>query len=553
MGAFDDDQIVPRNAFDDLPPALSPGERLEDVGKGALTGLGEGAVNVVGAPGDITTLGRSLTGADIRDEKARRELLKRPGVVPNPMMGGQGLPTSPEVQKWVEQYTGPFYQPQTTEGQFARTLASHAPNLAFGPGGLGRRFLFNAAVPAAAGELFAQSVGDDPTAQMWARGVGELASPWMVSRAISPFNTAAARTQAAKTLRDEGVAVTAGQTTGSRALRYAEEVGSGAFSERQGEQFTRAALRRAGEDAPRATQDVLAGAFNRLGGNFDSLSAKYNLAPSNNLFQKMTNARDAYLNVTPEKDVVPAVGNAIHNVVDKLAQNNWRLTGEQYSELRSSIGEDARALGRGRDPDYHGQKALYAIQHALDDEMENTIKAGRSPEDFQKWANTRRQYRNLLVVERAASKQGEKAGEGLISPSALAEATKSLQGEHNFAIGRGDFARLAKSGQAVMSPLASSGTTERAIARALPMAGVGAVLGGGGAYEADRPWYEQGAGALLGGIGASMGLGAGLRSRPMSRLLGNTVLQGQRDTTRAAFMRALLAAEEAKRQRQEQP
>lgn len=80
-------------------------------------------------------------------------------------------------------------------------------------------------------------------------------------------------------LRREGVTdLTAGQRTGNRSLKYFEsEMGGSAaerVTDRQGEQFTRAALRRMGEDAPRATPEVVDRAFDRIGASFDDLAAR---------------------------------------------------------------------------------------------------------------------------------------------------------------------------------------------------------------------------------------------------------------------------------------
>jgi hypothetical protein len=102
-------------------------------------------------------------------------------------------------------------------------------------------------------------------------------------RVISPMRIAPERQAMANTLQQEGVHLTAGQTTGNKTLSYMEsELGGGAganFMERQGEQFTAAALRRAGIDANRATPEVIDNGFNQLGQQFDDLAARNAIVP----------------------------------------------------------------------------------------------------------------------------------------------------------------------------------------------------------------------------------------------------------------------------------
>lgn len=304
-----------------------------------------------------------------------------------------------------------------------------------------------------------------------------------VRRVVSPVSTSAARQSLLNTLEREGVDVTAGQATGSDALRYAEsEIGGAAardLVERQGEQFTRAALSRAGVNADRATPDVIDNAFTRIGNQFDSLATRNTLKPDRKLQNDLVDTWRNYMSVTPPNARVPIVADMMTDINNAL-KNGGSLDGKTYQSLRSRLDRVARGSS---DPEL--ANTLRDIRSALDDGMERSI-AATNPKDLGGWRNARKEYRNMLVLEQAATGAGENAAAGLISPSALRNATVAKHGRRNYARGSGDFAELARAGEGVMKPMPQSGTAPRTASRnmgaALPAllgAGAGGVTGGG--------------------------------------------------------------------------
>lgn len=304
-----------------------------------------------------------------------------------------------------------------------------------------------------------------------------------VRRVVSPVSTSAARQSLVNTLEREGVDVTAGQATGSDALRYAEsEIGGAAardLVERQGEQFTRAALSRAGVNADRATPDVIDNAFTRIGNQFDSLATRNTLKPDRKLQNDLVDTWRNYMSVTPPNARVPIVADMMTDINNAL-KNGGSLDGKTYQSLRSRLDRVARGSS---DPEL--ANTLRDIRSALDDGMERSI-AATNPKDLGGWRNARKEYRNMLVLEQAATGAGENAAAGLISPSALRNATVAKHGRRNYARGSGDFAELARAGEGVMKPMPQSGTAPRTAIRnmgaALPAllgAGAGGVAGGG--------------------------------------------------------------------------
>lgn len=256
--------------------------------------------------------------------------------------------------------------------------------------------------------------------------------------------------------------MTAGQATGNDALRYAEsEIGGAAardLVERQGEQFTRAALSRAGVNADRATPDIIDNAFTRIGDQFDSLAARNTLKPDRKLQNDLVDTWRNYMSVTPPNARVPIVADMMTDINDAL-KNGGSLDGKTYQSLRSRLDRVARG---SRDPEL--ANTLRDIRSALDDGMERSI-AATNPKDLGGWRNARKEYRNMLVLEQAATGAGENAAAGLISPSALRNATVAKHGRRNYARGSGDFAELARAGEGVMKPMPQSGTAPRTAIR----------------------------------------------------------------------------------------
>jgi hypothetical protein len=304
-----------------------------------------------------------------------------------------------------------------------------------------------------------------------------------VRRVITPTTSNPARQAMVDALGREGVDVTAGQATGNNTLRYAEsEIGGQAAQdvmERQGEQFTRAALRRAGINADRATPDVIDDAFTRIGREFDDLGARNQVIPDRQLQTDLVDTWRDYMAMTPPNARAPV----IHDTLEDL-NNVFRagpLDGAAYQAARSRIDRAARASAA--DPQL--SEALRGIRSAIDDAMERSI-IRTNPQDHGAFRRVRNQYRNILVLEQAATGAGENAAAGLISPSALRNATVTKQGRRNYARGNGDFAELSRSGEGVMKAMPQSGTAPRSAVRnmgaavpALLGAGVGGASGGG--------------------------------------------------------------------------
>lgn len=479
-----------------------------DAGKSFGSGLIKGGIGLATLPGTVEQLGRAginyanrqFNGADAPD-----------AVSPQPF-----LPPYQAGKDIVEQkLTGPLYTPKTKVGEYAGAVGEFAPGMLFpaagaagAAGGLASRLLPNVIGPA----VFSETAGQltkGTEAEPWARLAGGIAggmAPQLAGRVISPNTIDPSRARMGQVLDNEGVQLTAGDRTGNRAVRWMESNAADvpfsgnrgqAIKEAQGEQFTRAVLSRAGIDAPRATPEVMEQAFQRIGGEFDAvgqaLQGRHALVIDRNTHQQLRRIAHDY-----ERTTEPALRNPLplaiaeeisqlHNGMPQGALSPI-ITGEAYQTIRSQLGMAARGA---RDP--RTSDALYQIQNVLDDAAEAALRA-QSPDLAQRWQQARQQYRNMIAIERAATGAGENAALGLISPSALRNAVVQLHGRRNYARGDGDFADLARAGEALLKPLPNSGTGPRAVVSAVG-AGVGAAMFGpaGGAVGALAPIAGQAA------------------------------------------------------------
>jgi hypothetical protein len=362
-------------------------------------------------------------------------------------------------------------------------------------------------------------------------GVLGIAAPFAVAagsklfqKAVSPFASSAERSKAVETLAREGVETTAGQKTGSKNLRYLEsEIGGAAASdimERQGEQFTKAALKRAGISANRASPEVIDEAFERIGQQFDDLAARNVLKPDDTLVKELRTAYNEYGSMVPPAARAPIVDELANDIVAAV-KTQGQIDGAVYQSLRSRLERMARRSKA--DPDLSG--VLRDFRGALDSGMERSI-LRTNPKDAGAWNKVRKHYRNMLVLEDAVTRAGENAAQGLISPSALRGATKTKQGTRAYARGQGDFADLARAGEAVLKPLPDSGTASRTWARnlgAMSPAMLGA--GGGGYYGAQEGGLQGAIVGALGGMLAPRIVGQMMMSKTGQRYLANQLLR----------------------------
>jgi hypothetical protein len=481
-----------------------------DMLKSAGIGLAKGAIGVAGAPGDLSDL-------LARGSKAAGDYISgKLGLEKSPELAPAIAPGAADIQKHIEGVTGEFYQPKTTAGKYAETAGEFLPSSLLGPGGLGVKV--GTGLTAALGSEAAGQYTQGSAAEPYARVAGALAgglTPGVVGRAITPLPASAARTRLVDVLQNEGVdSLTAGQRTGSRALQYGESIlgdgpgagaGTSAIQQRGQEQFTQAAMRRAGQGLDDATPETLAANNQRLGNQFEQLSARNTLTPDNQMITDIATAVRDYRNV-PNSQQAQMLQGYIDDIVPHI--NAGQMSGEQYQAMRSRLSRQANNNRQG-DPDL--ADALRGFRNALDNAMGRSIPAG-SP-DAALWQQTRREYGAQKTIEKTASRAGEATAEGQIVPANLRN-TVAAENRGAYARGEGQFSELARAGAGIMSPLPNSGTGQRNLITDF----------------AKLPFTAP--------------VGRALTSRPVQAYLGNQVLARQMEhlpPARQALLRALLA------------
>lgn len=524
---------------------------LDDVAKSVGSGLASATAGVLGAGGDFRSLlsaGTSALGDKLGvgpDKVQAFKDLTSKAVSMTPAALLAGGPTSRDIINAApDPVVSPDYKPQTLTGSYLKTGAEFLPGALVGQGGWTSRLLTGVALPAVASETAGQ-LTRGTSAEPYARAGAALLSPAIASagrRAVTPLPASADRQALAGVLQNEGIPLTAGQTSGSKPLQWMESAlgdapGAGGRSarmmENQGEAFTAAALRRSGINANRATPEVMDDAFRRIGGDFEGVARRNNLLPDARLNNDLGRAEREYNNLVSQSNRAPVVANTIEDLRGMIA--GGQISGPQYNALTSQLATQAR--GAAADPRL--QNALQGIRNALDNAMERTLLRTNNQQDMQVLRNARREYRNLLVLEKAATGAGSNAAEGLISPSQLRNAVVQ-QSRRAYGRGQGDFAELARAGEALLKPLPNSGTSPRANAMNI-LQTIGAIAGGGAGAVGGPGGAALGA---MAGLAAPAIAGRGLLSGPVQRYLSNQRLAPTQDNSAPtrALMNLLLSS-----------
>lgn len=498
-------------------PPVEQTNTFEDVAKSAGAGLARGAMDLIGLPGTIKDgvqwAGNKLIDAVIPDSilppltDEQYEQHFKSNISGEAIRGKVS-----ELTDGATEYKG-----KTLPGQYVGTASEFIPGAAaFGglsPANLTKFGLLPGMLSEAAGQATKDSWAE-PYARM-AAAILSPAAPALLKRAVTPSPIKQGEhLRQADVLEAEGIPLSGGQKTDNIAMRYAEgELGGTLgqeFMETQKTAFTKAALKRIGEDAERASPNVMNRAYKRIGGQFDDLAARNDVAADKTLVQDLLDTRDSYFEDVAKSNRAPFVDKIIKDIAEELKTKN-SISGKFYQNVRSKLGKKVR----------NGQsegEAAANIQHALDDAMERGLVAANSP-DVGAWKNVRELYRNFLVIEKAAAGAGQDTARGLLSPSQLLNATKSKQGIRNYVTGKGDFADLARAGEGVLKELPNSGTAARVASKAVP-----AILGGStaglltGGLEAATV-----AGTMVGSAVPGL-MGRAMLSRPGRKYLGNQLM-----------------------------
>lgn len=536
MGAFDD--LIPKpkttepeapalsapgGAFADLVPKAKKPGMAETAARSAVQGLTFGLADesyglTQGVKGLFTGegfgAGYERGVKEFRDkDKAGREANPITGVL-SEVAGGMGTGLG-AARAGLTLMRGGMDLPRMMAAGAAEGAAYGA---AYGAGnaegGIGERF-----DGAKDGALTGAVVGAAVPAV--ARGIGAL-----TGRAVTPLPVAPERQAMIDVLEREGIPLSAGQRSGSKPLRYAESIFGDAtlaggkasqITAAQADAFTDAALRKMGGSG-RATPDNMSANYDRIGQQFKDLSARNTLHADQGLANDLVVTVRDYMKVLPSEQRA-IVGNLADDIVNRFRAGNGTMPGTDYQTARSRLSRMANNA-RQNDPEF--SDAVRGLRNALDNGMLRSI----SPEDAAAWQTARREYGNWKDLAKAAGGAGENTAEGLISPQSLRSAVASGKNKEAYVRGEGDFAELARAGNAIMTPLPNSGTGQRNLV-------TGQVGGGGAALATGDPFT-----AAIVALGPSA-FGRALWSGPVQKYLNN---QSISDSARKAIESRIRAA-----------
>lgn len=363
------------------------------------------------------------------------------------------VPSDTQTRDILEKnITGKLPEPQGRAGRYGEAVGGVLGNPAtyFALGGVVKNVA--SSVAGALGSEAAGQATEGTKYEPAARIAGALAGPVglnVAQRAITPLPASAERAALVQQLEDRGVtSLTAGEKTGSKTLQSLEsKVGNTPgtmfkaeqIADKGKEQFTRATMRDVGESGM-ATQPELQAAKERIGAQFNDLSARNSLNTDTKMVTDLINTASHYDNVLDALQK-PVFDKILKDVVDKAVAGG--MTGTEYQIARSQLGGKARGL-QVTDPE--SAKAFKGLQRALDDAMER----GLSDADKIAWRKARDEYGRLKDIEGSVAKSGDDLVEGVIDPAALNRSISTGKDASAAARGQLPYSETARAGAGVM-------------------------------------------------------------------------------------------------------
>ncbi len=473
----------------------------EDIARSGLSGLLGGVEGIMSLPGMLESAVR---------ERVVSPIAERLGVGEAAIQAAEAQTAFPqEPIAGIEQSLGTDsmgYEPQTTAGEYAQTIGEFAPGMLAGPGGLASRVASNVVIPAVASEAAGQATEGtkfEPLARLTAAIAAPMAAGSVGRRLVSPLGGADdIALQQARIVEQAGIPVTAGQRVASRGLRAIED--SSAPSEEQLEAFTRAALRSIGSDASRATDDVLRDAASRIGSVFDDVTQNLQVSVPATAKQSIDDAVTTYQSLAPTSAQAPVIGQ-VASRIDEAISGVRPIDSKELMTWRSRVSKLTTSA------DAATRNAAQEALETLDDIIEGSLSAAGRADDVARLAEARRQYRDFLAIENAASRATTERG--ILTPAALEGAIRT-QSRSQLARGqRGDLGQLATAAGDVLKPLpAVLPGGLRAIQGTLPAVGAAGGFAAGGLP-----------GAVAGALAPSLGRMA-IQSRPAQAYLANQLI-----------------------------
>lgn len=408
-----------------------------------------------------------------------------------------GLPTQAEIDEGKKLDEPLLRTKSGMAGNIAGNIAMVAPTAAIpgantytGAAAVGG--LLNALQPIATGDSRGAEAAKGAMFGILGQGLGNV-----VGRALKPVRATMPQAESALVTKAQqmGIPLNAAQITGSKPLRWIDSAldnlpfTAGRQASLKGNQrdiWQNAVLKEVGENADVASPAVLGNAYQRLGQQFEDISARNTVQLGDDFINSIAKIDEAK---TPFSRGVDSVVNRALDLASK-----GEISGKEYQLVRSSLTKASKGAWQNN-PEL-GQ-ALKSLRNALDDAASGSVSA----EDKAAWNLVRQQYATIKTVEKAVD-----PATGTISPKKLINEV-ARSNPKGMLYGKGDqtmptLARVGK--QFIADTLPDSGTAQRSWYMNLlqaPTAGLGGLLG-----------YATG-GAPLAMLGAAAGAGTPLAAQ----------------------------------------
>ena len=545
--------------------AAQPQEEVgvaEDLARSAAGGLAAGTQEMFDlaggafyAPTEGVYRGVQAIGQRLLGDNAPDWMRSAEPMVPQGQRVRPGISDLPGVEEAIA------YEPQTTGGEYTRTVASFAPGAALpiGPSSLVPRLAMGALLPGAASEFAGQTteaLGGGDTAQSIARLTAALAAPAAAGAAMSglragltsgarAYEPGSERAAVVETLRQLGVEdITAGQRLGAEGLMRlegADDTGRNVVLD-----VNRAVMRILGSDAARPSRRALGEVEDQLGRIFDD-AADVAAAPTASTLDDMASAFDDFADLQTQSgwQTPPTISQIIEEFTD-AAQSGRMITGAQIQNWRGRL----RRLAENAATDNRGdiEDLARAISSSMDDIAVEGARLSGDPALYDRLLDARSRYRDLRTVTSVLNRGGSDARAGLVSPAALGTAARRTEGERAVSLrpnapGLRPMSQLGLASEEVVSSLPTVMSGGR---RAIPQLGpLLSAVGGGGTAAALGASPELAGAAVLGGLLAPAAGRATISSRYMQEMLMRDpslrAAIGEQVTTGARLVPGLLA------------
>lgn len=485
-------------------PSASGGT-LQDVVKSVGSGLARGVAglpDVIGMSTRPTTYAIEKIGEAITGETPR-VAGRTPGELANqflPFGGGDkftnaATAVAPNVMG---------YEPETRAGKFAQTASEFVPGAAAGGAAMG------ASIPASVARfglipgVASEAAGQATEGTHWeapARLGAAIAAGSPRAIGTKPRKVAEGIDDSVRFLEGQGVRLSAGQRADDIALKGREQATQAgkALQDQALDDFTKAVLTRIRGQGSRWDRGNLTAAGQRIGGMFDDVASRTTIQADTKL---ATGVRAAI-------DDVDSAPKSLRDIADQIEDMATRpgggvIDGATYQRWASIAGKASKSGNPNT------REAAIGIRGALDDALQRYA----SGEDVATLGTARELYRDLLIVERAATSAGATGGK--IPPAALRTAAKSVLGNRAYIGARSEMSELGRHGANIMpGPYGpEAGSRNQGILDTMIGGGIGASLGGA---------------VGMPGVGGAIGAAAGPRiaNRAIASSPGQALLKGQ--------------------------